>query len=95
MLEVGNGMPVNEDRAHFSMWCMLSAPLIAGNDLRKMSKETHTILTNKDVLAVDQDALGIQGFIYSTNNGVEVWFKPLSGNAWALCFLNRTRRRET
>ncbi|MBC8094238.1 MAG: glycoside hydrolase family 27 protein, partial [Akkermansiaceae bacterium] len=95
MLEVGNGMPVNEDRAHFSMWCMLSAPLISGNDLRKMSKETLAILTDRDVIAVDQDALGIQGFVYSTNNNMEVWFKPLSNDAWAMCILNRNKTAQT
>jgi alpha-galactosidase len=89
MMEVGNGMSVNEDRAHFSMWCMLAAPLITGNDLRKMSKETVEILTNKDVIAVNQDTLGIQGFKYSANDGVEIWFKPLSDDAWAMCVLNR------
>ena len=77
MLEVGNGMSVNEDRAHFSMWCMLAAPLISGNDLRHMSPETLEILTNKEVIAVNQDALGVEGFAYSANEGVEVWFKPL------------------
>jgi alpha-galactosidase len=95
MLEVGNGMAVNEDRAHFSMWCMLAAPLIAGNDLRHMSKETVAILANQEVIAVDQDALGVEGFKYSgnstnaANDGVEVWFKPLSNDAWAMCLLNR------
>jgi len=95
MLEVGNGMAVNEDRAHFSMWCMLAAPLIAGNDLRHMSKETVAILANQEVIAVNQDALGVEGFKYSgnstnaANDGVEVWFKPLSNDAWAMCFLNR------
>jgi alpha-galactosidase len=62
MLEVGNGMPVNEDRAHFTLWCMLAAPLIAGNDLHSMSPETKSILTNTEVIAIDQDPLGIQGF---------------------------------
>ena len=57
---------VNEDRAHFSMWCMLAAPLISGNDLRHMSKETSEILMNKEVIAVDQDRLGIEGFRYSS-----------------------------
>ena len=89
MLEVGNGMGVNEDRAHFSMWCMLAAPLICGNDLRAMSSETLGILENKDVIAVDQDPLGIEGFAYSTNRNVEFWFKPLSGGQWAFCALNR------
>jgi alpha-galactosidase len=89
MLEVGNGMSVNEDRAHFSMWCMLAAPLISGNDLRHMSKETREILTNKEVIAVDQDRLGIEGFKYSTKDNIEIWFKPLADDAWAMCALNR------
>jgi alpha-galactosidase len=89
MLEVGNSMTVNEDRAHFSMWCMLAAPLIAGNDIRNMSKETKYILTNRDVLAVNQDSLGIQGFKYNKNNNVESWFKPLANGDWAVCILNR------
>ncbi|MDZ7263350.1 MAG: glycoside hydrolase family 27 protein, partial [candidate division KSB1 bacterium] len=92
MMEVGNGMSVNEDRAHFSMWCMLAAPLIAGNDLRNMSKETIEILTNKEVIAVNQDSLGIQGFKYSAKDSLETWFKPLSKGAWAVCFLNRSAR---
>jgi alpha-galactosidase len=91
MLEVGNGMTVNEDRAHFTMWCMLAAPLISGNDLRHMAKPTLEILTDKDVLAVNQDALGVQGFVYSTNDNVEVWFKPLIGDSWAMCVLNRNK----
>jgi len=92
MLEVGNGMAVNEDRAHFSMWCMLAAPLMAGNDVRKMTKETLAILTNKEAIAVDQDPLGVQGFQYSAKDKMEVWFKPLSDGAWAMCVLNRTPR---
>jgi alpha-galactosidase len=89
MLEVGNGMSENEDRAHFSMWCMLAAPLIAGNDLRKMSPATMAILTNADVIAVDQDPRGIEGFKYLTLGDVEVWAKPLDGGDLAICFLNR------
>jgi alpha-galactosidase len=89
MLEVGNGMSVNEDRAHFSMWCMLAAPLISGNDLRNMSAGTREILTNREVIAVNQDALGVEGFQYSAKDGVEVWFKPLENGDWAVVFLNR------
>jgi len=89
MLEVGNGMTNSEDRAHFSMWCMLAAPLIAGNDLTAMTKATKDILTNKEVIAVDQDSLGIEGFKYSSNDSVEIWFKPLEQGNWAMCFLNR------
>ncbi len=92
MLEIGNGMPVNEERAHFAMWSMLAAPLIAGNDLRDMSKETLEVLTNKEVIAVNQDSLGIQGFQYLTpdnNKDLEIWFKPLQNGEWAVMFLNR------
>jgi alpha-galactosidase len=88
MLEVGNGMKVNEDRAHFTMWCMLSAPLILGNDLRHMSKETLKILTNKDVIALDQDKLGVQALKFATKDSLDIWFKPLENGDWACCFLN-------
>lgn len=89
MLEVGNGMSVNEDRAHFSMWAMLSAPLIAGNDLRNITQETIDILTNPEVIAVNQDKLGIQGLQYKKEKDLEIWFKPLTEDRWAVCFLNR------
>jgi len=90
MLEVGNGMPVNEERAHFTMWAMLAAPLIAGNDLRDMSPETLGVLTNKDVIAINQDTLGIQGWKYAVNDSVETWLKPLVNDEWAIFFLNRS-----
>jgi alpha-galactosidase len=89
MLEVGNGLTDSENRAHFSMWCMLAAPLISGNDQRHMKTETLRVLTNKDVIAVDQDKLGIEGFVYSTNANIETWFKPLDNDEWAMCVLNR------
>ncbi len=89
MLEVGNGLSESENRAHFSMWCMIDAPLIAGNDLRKMSVSTHDILTNKEVIAVNQDSLGIQALKYFSKDSLEIWIKPLSGGDWAFCFLNR------
>ncbi len=89
MLEVGNGMSNSEDRAHFSMWCMLAAPLIAGNDLRSMSDETAGILTNKWAIEVNQDSLGIQGFKHLEKENLEIRFKPLSKGEWAVCFLNR------
>jgi len=89
MMEVGNGMTASEDRAHFSMWAMLAAPLIAGNDLRGMSRETRDILTNREVIAVDQDVLGVQGFRAYAEGTLEVWLKPLQGGDWAVCFLNR------
>ncbi len=89
MLEVGNGMTQAEDRAHFSLWCMLAAPLIAGNDLRNMKQETIEILTNKEAVAVDQDSLGVQCFKYTTIDSTEVYAKPLRGGDWAITFLNR------
>jgi alpha-galactosidase len=95
MMEVGNGMTGSEDRAHFSMWAMLAAPLIAGNDVRAMTSETRDILTNKEVIAVDQDVLGIQGFPAISEDGLEVWAKPLSNDDWAICFLNRTDEAKT
>jgi alpha-galactosidase len=89
MMEVGNGMSVSEDRAHFSIWCLLAAPLIAGNDLRNMSRETREILTNREVIAINQDPLGVEGFQYSAKDKVEVWFKPLQDGDWAMVVLNR------
>ena len=90
MLEVGNGLTPAQNRSHFSLWAMLAAPLIAGNDLRKMSAETKSVLTNKDVIAINQDLLGIQGFRYSNKDSIQTWFKPLSKNEWAVCFVNRS-----
>ena len=95
MMEVGNGMSTSEDRAHFSMWAMLAAPLIAGNDVRNMSRETRAILTNREVIAVDQDALGVQGFRHLAEGGLETWLKPLAGGDWAVCFLNRHNAART
>ncbi|HEV3221265.1 MAG TPA: glycoside hydrolase family 27 protein [Puia sp.] len=90
MLEVGNGMSFNEDKSHFSLWCMLSAPLAAGNDLRKMSPQTRDILTNKEMIAIDQDARGISAFKMIMPDSLEMWVKPLKNNELAICFLNRT-----
>ncbi len=90
MLEVGNGMSYEEDKAHFSLWCMLAAPLAAGNDLRKMSPETRSILTNKKMIAIDQDSLGFAAFKMPLPDSLEVWVKPLKNGELALCFFNRT-----
>lgn len=98
MMEVGNGMTEAEDRSHFAMWAMLAAPLIAGNDLRSMNKHTLSLLTNKDIIEVDQDVLGIQGFIYAENfegTGLQIWFKPLKDGDWAIAFLNRSDKQTT
>jgi alpha-galactosidase len=91
MLEVGNGQTENEDRAHFTMWCMLAAPLILGNDVRQMSQATKDIILNREVIAIDQDTLGIQGLKFKAEEGLEFWFKPLTGGDWAFCILNRTK----
>lgn len=93
MLEVGIGtLTLSESRAHFSLWAMLTAPLISGYDLRKMSKDVLDILTNKDVIAIDQDSLGIQGFKQSNIDSLEIWYKPLKNGDWALCFFNRSSK---
>lgn len=92
MMEVGHGMSTNEDRAHFSMWCMLAAPLIAGNDLRDMTKETIATLTDKDIIAIDQDSLGVQAYLYQQKDSVDTWIKPLANNEVAICFLNRSKK---
>jgi len=89
MLEVGNGMPEHQDRAHFSIWAMLAAPLIAGNDVRQMSAQTRAILERRAVIAIDQDALGVQGWRHAAQDGVEYWFRPLEGGDWAFMALNR------
>jgi len=89
MLEVGNkGLTLAESRAHFSLWCIIAAPLIAGNDVRHMSKEAHDILTDKEVIAIDQDALGKEGWRFLAETGREIWVRELSGGDWAICVLN-------
>jgi alpha-galactosidase len=88
MLEVGNGeLTLAENRSHFSMWAMLAAPLLAGNDLPHMKPEINAILTNKDVIAIDQDALGKQGTRAYSDGEVEVWTRHLSGGALAVAVL--------
>ena len=90
MLEVGNGMTENEDRAHFTMWCMMASPLILGNDLRNMSEATRRIILNRDMIAIDQDRLGVQGLHYCDRDGLAFWFKPLDNGDWAFTILNPT-----
>jgi alpha-galactosidase len=93
MLEVGNGgMTETEYRSHFSLWCIMASPLIAGNDIRTMSKATKDILINKEAIAVDQDSAGIQGQRIRKNGDLEVWVKPLrsyTGNEKAVLLFNR------
>jgi alpha-galactosidase len=90
MLEVGNGgMTTEEYRLHFSLWAMLAAPLIAGNDLRSMSPEIRSILTNKEVIAVDQDALGKEATPIAQDGDVEIYGRPLASGDYAVAFFNR------
>ncbi len=89
MLEVGNGkLTLAENRSHFSMWAMLASPLLAGNDLPNMRPEIMAILTNRDVIAIDQDALGQQASRIYADGEVEVWARHLSGGAMAVAILN-------
>jgi alpha-galactosidase len=90
MLEVGNGhMTHDEYITHMSLWCILAAPLLAGNDLSKMSEDAKAILTNRGAIAIDQDALGKQGDRLRADGPEEVWTKPLSGGALAVGLFNR------
>jgi alpha-galactosidase len=91
MLEVGNsGLTDGEYRAHFSLWAIMAAPLIAGNDLRIMSPASRALLTNPEVIAVDQDPAGIQGTRVHDAGDLEVWAKPLAERgARAVVLLNR------
>jgi alpha-galactosidase len=90
MLEVGNGgMTDVENRSHFSLWAMLAAPLIAGNDLRNMRPEIRDILTNKEVIAINQDPLGSQGRRVSKDGDREVWAKQLQDGSRAVILFNR------
>lgn len=100
MLEVGNGnLTEDENIAHFTLWCMMAAPLILGNDVRKFVKEDGTvdcenetlkIVTNKDMIAIDQDALGIQCRRFKSNGICDTLIKPLQGNQIAVCFFNKS-----
>jgi alpha-galactosidase len=90
MLEVGNGRMNNDEyKTHMSLWCILAAPLLAGNDLSKMSPETLAILTNKDVIAVDQDPAGKQGYRLWQEGPLEIWMKPLADGGKAVGLFNR------
>lgn len=96
MLEVGNGgMTDTEYRAHFSLWAILAAPLIAGNDVRTMSASIKEILTNKDVIAVDQDSLGKQGSRVAKQGDSEVWARTLAGGDRAVVLFNRGKAPAT
>jgi alpha-galactosidase len=90
MLEVGRFGDDAESRAHFSLWAIMASPLIAGNDLSIMSDATREILTNSEVIAVDQDALGMQGVLLKTVGDLAVWSKPLNeSGARAVAIVNK------
>jgi alpha-galactosidase len=90
MLEVGNGgMTKEEYRAHFSMWALFSAPLLAGNDISSMTADTKEILLNREVIAIDQDPLGRQGRRVKKTGDQEIWSKQLEDGSRAVVLLNR------
>jgi len=92
MLEVGNeGLTFTESQAHFSLWCLLAAPLMAGNDLRTMSPEIRNILTNPEVIAVNQDSLGRQGRKVRDEGDLEVWSKEMKDGSRAVVLFNRSK----
>ena len=96
MLEVGNGkLSLAENRTHFSLWAMLAAPLLAGNDLPNMKPEIKAILTNREVIAIDQDSLGKQGARVYSDGEVDVWARHLSGGALAIAVVNAGSDRYT
>jgi alpha-galactosidase len=96
MLEIGNtvaggGMTVVEQQAQFSLWAIMAAPLILGNDLTNMTSQTIAILSNAEVIAIDQDPLGKQGTPISASTTLEVWSKPLTApKSYAVALFNRT-----
>ncbi len=96
MLEVGNGgLTETENRSHFSLWAILAAPLMAGNDLDAMTPAIHDILTNKEVIAVDQDALCLEGRRVRHGEDGDVWVKELSDGSRAVVLLNRGTADQT
>jgi alpha-galactosidase len=93
MLEVGNGgMSTDEYKTHFSLWAMIAAPLISGNDTRNMSPDIAAILLNKEVIAVDQDSLGIGGKRASSTGDIEIWEKPLVSGNTAVAIFNHSNQ---
>jgi hypothetical protein len=89
MLQVGRGMSYDEDKTHFSMWALLNSPLLAGNDLRTMSKATIQILTNKEIIALNQDTAFKQAQNTITDGNIEVWQKTLAKGQQAIAIMNR------
>jgi alpha-galactosidase len=91
MLEIGNGkMTLDEYKTHMSLWVILASPLLAGNDLSKMTEADKALLMNKDAIAIDQDSLGKQGDRLYESGDLDVWTKPLSGGRVAVGLFNRS-----
>ena len=91
MLEVGNGgMSAVEYQTHISLWALVAAPLLAGNDLSTMTPETISLLTNREVIAIDQDSAGNQGARVWAKGANEVWAKKLADGSQAVGFFNRS-----
>ncbi|KAK2367360.1 alpha-galactosidase [Trifolium repens] len=96
MLEIGNGgMTTEEYRAHFSIWALAKAPLLVGCDIRSLDNTTKELLSNSEVIAVNQDKLGVQGNKVKSNDDLEVWASPLSGNRLAVVLWNRSSSKAT
>lgn len=96
MLQVGRGMDFDEDKTHFSMWCMMNSPLLAGNDLRNMSAQTISILGNRELIAINQDIKYVQAQRLFRDNDIEVWVKRLGGgNQKAIAIMNRGEKEQT
>ncbi|AEV86924.1 alpha-galactosidase [Actinoplanes sp. SE50] len=95
MLEVGNGMTATEDRAHFSLWAEMAAPLLAGNNLVTASATTLSILGNRSVIAVDQDSAGRQGHLVSSTGGLDVLAKPLANGDVSVVLFNENAATAT
>ena len=90
MLEIGNGNQTEDEyKSHFSIWCMMSAPLMAGNDLREMDLFTRKILCNERAIEINQDKLGISAFRFMKYNGIDILVKPLENGDVAFLFVNR------
>ncbi|HEX2847181.1 MAG TPA: glycoside hydrolase family 27 protein [Chitinophagaceae bacterium] len=85
----GGGCTETEYRTQMNMWCMFAAPLMIGCDVRNMDTVTRSILLNKELIAINQDKLGKQGFRVFSKNGLEAWKKPLSGDRYAIALFNR------
>lgn len=95
MLEVGNGdLTYDENVAHFSLWCILAAPLMLGNDIRVMSDEVLSIITNKEAIAVNQDPLGRQGKKVRDDGDFEVWSRELHDGSRAVVLFNRSEEEK-